>query len=419
MAEQLEERWAARLERYPQAVLQQLRGLVIAGGCLLLAAFYADMQMPQIYLLLAGLLLLSVWSACLMWQEQRSAAIANSVALQLAVDGLLLALIFAAIGGASNPAISYLLVPISLAALLLTPKLCFAVTLGYVLIYTALLFLYWPLSSLSPTDHHGTALNAHLIGMWLTFGVSAFVIAGLLNSQVQLARRAKTELQQLREQQLRDENVLAVATLAAGAAHELATPLATIAIGLDEIAQEPATTAPEEVALLQAQVWRCRDALQQLAHTARQHQAGEREQATVPEFLADIQQRWQLLQPSVTLTQNLSGAEGGVALWPLTLKQALLNLLNNASSASEHIVLSGQWDKQQLQIQLRDFGDGIELTVAQSAHRLQDSNRGLGMGLLLTHASIEQAGGELRVFAAPDGGTIAAIRLPLQWEDAP
>lgn len=423
----LDEGWSARLARYPQAVLQQLRVLVLAGGAALLLAFYSALSTVQIIALSCGFTCMAVWGALLNWQEQRGRSL--SLGWQLGVDALLLAALLAAVGGATNPAISYLLVPAALGGLLLTPKSCAKLTLWLLVLYSVLIFWHWPLHSLAPVAqqhanhefHLSAHLNPHVLGMWLTFSVSAVAIAWLLSMQVELGRQARMELQRLREQQLRDENVLAVATLAAGAAHELATPLATLAVGLEEMQVNAAEgqVDVDELALMQAQVERCRQTLQQLAHTARQHQAGERELATVPDFIEQLCQQWQVLLPQSQLHQCAEVAGPLLlALWPLTLKQALLNLLNNAARESEQLELHYRWDEATLTLQVRDFGTGISDERLLNTHQLQASKQGLGMGLLLTHASIEQAGGSLRLLRADSGGTVALIQLPIHWQNA-
>lgn len=411
------ENWTARLARYPQAVLQQLRYLVVAGGFLLLAGFYPALAKPQAQALALSLLLLAGWDVLISLLAKHG-SFKVSLAQQLALDALLLSIIVATVGGATNPAVSYLLVPAALGGLLLSPTACRNLTIWLLVLYSALLFLHWPLPSLAPVHHENSQalINAHVLGMWLTFCISAVAIAWLLNTQVNIAREARAELQRLREQQLRDENVLAVATLAAGAAHELATPLSTLAIGLEELADKQ--TSDDELALLQQQVARCQTTLQQLAATARQHQAGERERERVIDYLNALQQPWQLLAPDVKLYSQIEQqGPDDVALWPLTLKQALLNLLNNAARESSELTLRCRWDASTLYLSLRDYGAGIDDELARGVS-LQESSRGLGMGLLLTHASIEQAGGHLRLTRLAEGGTVATIELPIKWERA-
>lgn len=405
--------WVERLQRYPDLVLQQLRWLVAAGGVLALFGLSDRLRVEQIVVLLVSLLLLAGWGACLSVLDRRGVRI--SPLIQLAVDGGLLVLALFALGGAGNPAVSYLLVPVALAAILLSPRGCAVMTAWFIGLYTLLLFYHYPLHSLHPEQH--AQLSAHVVGMWLIFCISAAVLALLLNGQAQTALLAREQLQTLREQQLRDENVLAVATLAAGAAHELGTPLTTLGMGLEELEQSVPEPLRAECQLLRQQVARCQRSLYQLAETARRHQAGERHQASVADFFERVLHSFQVLMPTCQCQLLMDASLGQQqALWPLTFEQALLNLLNNAARVDDCLQLRVQRCEQWLVVQLTDRGPGI--AVPQSRYRLQASREGLGMGLLLTHASIEQLGGVLRVHPAEAGGTVAEIRLPLTWAEA-
>jgi hypothetical protein len=107
-------------------------------------------------------------------------------------------------------------------------------------------------------------------GMWLSFALAAALITFFVARMAEQLRRQEQLQAQRREESMRDQQLLAVATQAAGAAHELGTPLATMSVLLKELRQdykEPAELS-EDLALLQSQVQLCKDSLRQLVRAA-------------------------------------------------------------------------------------------------------------------------------------------------------
>jgi two-component system sensor histidine kinase RegB len=134
-------------------------------------------------------------------------------------------------GGAANPLISLLLVPVTVAALSLSGTLTAAVAALSIALYTFLVWFYLPLSVADAER----ATRLHLAGMWLTFVVSVAMIAWFIARMTASVRERDRHLAAAREKALRDERVVALGALAAGAAHELGTPLATIAVVIGDL----------------------------------------------------------------------------------------------------------------------------------------------------------------------------------------
>ncbi|MCK6371234.1 MAG: hypothetical protein L6Q83_07895, partial [Gammaproteobacteria bacterium] len=110
--------------------------------------------------------------------------------------------------------------------------------------YTFLLLYRVPLPPFSPPGDDGSTFIVHVIGMWLGFVLSAVLIAQFVVSMGQTLRDQERSLAEARERALRDERVVALATLAAGAAHELSTPLGTMALVTAELAEEYPSEPP-------------------------------------------------------------------------------------------------------------------------------------------------------------------------------
>ena len=143
---------------------------------------------------------------------------------------------FWAIGGATNPFVSLFLLPVAFAGAALDIRGALAVTGVCVAGYTALLWRYlWHLGH--PMSVIG--FERHVIGMWATFVLAAGLLLVFLLALAERVRAGERELAAQRERLMRDDAVVGVATVAAGAAHALNTPLSTILIAAESLQDEP------------------------------------------------------------------------------------------------------------------------------------------------------------------------------------
>jgi two-component system sensor histidine kinase RegB len=317
-------------------------------------------------------------------------------------------------GGATNPFVSLMLVPVIIAAISLRPRwvwLLAAVAGGY---YALLLFIYQPLAIADPV----AASRMHLGGMWFNFLISAGLIAFFVTRMHAALRTRDRELSALREKQLRDERIVALGTQAALAAHELATPLATIQTTAHELAAEFAND-PEigaDCRLLEQQAQACKRILTQLAARAQDTPPAAQ---PLDSWLAALVERWQVLRPDARITPTLPPDRRAFTP-PDGLEQAILNVLNNAADASPDAVEFGaEANRDALFIDIADRGPGF--TPEQQAlagHVLFSGKpgRGWGMGLALTHATLERLGGSLTLNERDGGGT--RVRITLPWRRA-
>ena len=335
--------------------------------------------------------------------------------LLLDIGGLSLVLYLT--GGASNPLVSYYLVPVSIAAATLARSLSWAVAALAFAAYSLLLVWYRPVAALAPAMHHGD-LNLHVLGMWANFAVSAGLISYFLVNMATELRRQQQYLARQREEQLRDEQLLGIATLAAGAAHELGTPLNTMKLLIDGAREEHQELSPAELDTLSAQVERCRVTLRKLVQ-AGDPCDGEPAARPVREYLESLVERWQVIRPDAQPRVTLDGASPPLrARFHPTLEPALQNLLDNAADASPRIEVEGRWNEVRLELSIRDFGPGIRTARIPPRPGHSDKPDVLGLGLFLSHATIERHGGTVSLAPAPSGGTLTRILLPLELEEA-
>jgi len=313
-------------------------------------------------------------------------------------------------GGATNPFVSLMLVPVIIAAISLRPRwvwLLAAVAGGY---FALLLFIYQPLAIADPVAAYGM----HLGGMWFNFLISAALIAFFVTRMHAALRGRDQELSALREKQLRDERIVALGTQAALAAHELATPLATIQTTAHELAAEFANDPDigADCRLLEKQAQACKRILTQLAARAQDTPPAAQ---PLDAWLAALIERWQVLRPDAQITTGLP-ADRRDFTPPDGLEQAIQNVLNNAADASPDAVeFDAETQPDALVVDIADRGPGFTPEQKAQAGRVLFSGkqgRGWGMGLALTHATLERLGGSLTLTERDGGGTRVRIRLP-------
>lgn len=346
--------------------------------------------------------------------------------LHLLIDVAVLTWLLYLAGGSSNPFVSAYLVPIALAAVVLRPVPAVSITALCLAAYTVLLKFHVPL----PQVHHGARSDfaLHDIGMWVNFVLSAGMITAVVIALASSIRRRDRLIAHAREDALRNEHIVALGTLAAGAAHELSTPLSTVGMLADELS-EALTDRPElqaDLALLKQQLTQCKTSLSTLLARAGHGRGESASRIEVDTFLEQIIDRWRLLRPEVTLEVHLAAMTGTSFSADPALGQSLINLLNNAADATlaagrQTIALAADVQDGQLRLEIRDQGEGIDQSLLAKAGRAIFSTKpdGSGLGLLLSNATLERLGGQLSLHPAPTGGTTTRIIIPMPLPGAP
>ena len=364
--------------------------------------------------LLAIIGITALFNGAALWRARRAdSAGPGELFSQLLVDiAALSALVFFS-GGATNPLVSLLLPPVAIAALTLPVRCVLAVGLAAVAAYSALMVYYVPL----PMSDATRATRLHLLGMWLTFAISALMIAWFVVRMTRLIRVRDAELAARREQALRDERIMAIGTLAAGAAHELGTPLATMSLIAGELAHDPQlpATVRDDIDLLRQQIAACKEIITGLSRRAGAERLENPGIQPVDRWLDTLRQRWHALRPQAQSRLEVTGAQPAPAVVAdPRLEQAILNLLNNAASASvESIDIRLGWTAERIAIEIHDFGPGFPAGVLTQGGRVEfpAHEHGSGIGLMLTRSAIEQIGGRLLLLNPPAGGALARLEL--------
>lgn len=416
-----------------------IRLIVFVCQMLALAYAYFIAAMMLDYGLILGIVaLLGLVNGALYWRlTRRTEPSQREFFVHLLFDVMGLSVLLYFTGGASNPFVSYFLVPVTIAAATLATRytwLLSALALGC---YTLLLFVFRPLEALMPAaeadhaehvmpgmapavDAAASAMNLHTLGMWFNFLVSAALITYFVVKMAAELRVREERIARYREDTLRNEQIVALATQAAGTAHEMGTPLGTMAVLLQEMKQEHAADSAlaSDLALLQRQVAACRDSLRNLVTKADLH--NQRTTCVgLRGFIGELFDQWRLVRPEVSCSMTWADADTDpdVDVDP-TLQQALINMLNNAADASpDGIEVTLRWDAQHWQMLIRDHGAGLSRDVAgQIGTRIVSTKEGgMGVALVLSQATLNRLGGNVSLHELRDGGTLTEITLPRRF----
>lgn len=319
----------------------------------------------------------------------------------------LMALLYCS-GGSGNPFVSFFLLPLIVVAVTLPGRFAFAMGAVTLACYSLLLFFHWPLPNHS--------FNLHVLGMWFNFVVSAGLILGIVLRMARRLRERDAALAAVREQVLRDEHIVALGSLAAGAAHDLATPLATMSVLAreSELAADGQAELADNMRCLREQIDACKHTLTRL----RSYDFDDRQASTLAAdaFLNQTLDDWRRMRPSIAVDCQWQGPAPALQV-DTALLQTLTNLINNAADASPSgMQIRGSLAADNLVIDIRDFGPGIAPAVATRAGKVPVTTKddGHGVGLLLANATIERLGGHVTIRNHPTSGACTRISIPLQ-----
>lgn len=347
-----------------------------------------------------------------------------TIAAVMFLDIVVLTVLLDLTGGVSNPFSTLYLVNVALAAVLLPPRWSWAlmvsslVSFGSLFVHEAIVGPSHHLRSHVPNTH---LMSAHLRGMWVAFALAAvFIVFFVQRVSSQLAARER-ELQLTRARSERREKLASLATLAAGAAHELSTPLSTIAIVAKELQRSLTGKAvPSEVGedlqLVRDQVARCRDILDRMAAHAGENVGEPLSTLTVRGWIDSALEGF---AGRTRVVVDVSDPEAALVGPPRALADALRGLLKNAVQASPTdapVTLRVTTAREHIRVSVLDRGHGMPpdvlSRVGEPFFTTKVPGEGMGLGLFLTRALAEQLGGEFHIVSRAGAGTEAWIDLP-------
>ncbi len=365
---------------------------------------------------------LAVW----LWARRRDRIGEATVAAVLGLDVLLLTGLLYFTGGPFNPFSFLYLVHIALAAVVLQPRWTWPLVGLAALCFGALFYDHVGLS-LDGNDgggQHMHHMRTHLEGMWVAFAVAAVFIVTFVQRVSRALARREQELAEAHAVTARHEKLAALATLAAGAAHELSTPLSSIAVAAKELERTLELRAPgDETAadarLIRQEVARCREILAQLAADAG-HSAGEPIARTAVADLVAMAAAGLPRTPPVVVRASPTAGSVELTLPVRAVSAALRAVLKNGQQASgptSAVELTADRVDGCLRFTVKDAGPGMSPDVLARAGEpfftTKPPAAGMGLGLFLARTVLERLGGRLLLDSASGRGTTASLFIPV------
>ncbi len=347
----------------------------------------------------------------------------------LMLDSLVLFLFLTGTGGASNPFISLYLVLIAVSASVLSLSLSLTVTLFASALYT---YMFTNMEA----DHGlhegmaGTNFQLHLAGMWVNFLLSAICLLVFIHLLRKAIALREEQINQEKEQAIHNQHILAIGSLAAGAAHELSTPLSTLNLLSERLLENSADEqANKDLYLLRDQLLLCKNTVDSLRISAADPDNVFLESKALKLHLEDIFDTWLLLWPNID--EHIHYQEpfyNPVIAFDRRLQQSLLSLLNNASeastnNASHRVFINISCSKDTLLIKIYDEGPGLPSQMLNPKQKAFASSKrdGPGLGLMLSYSNVEQLQGQFELSnqthpnSNANQGACATIKLDIQF----
>ncbi|MBK8259433.1 MAG: HAMP domain-containing histidine kinase [Polyangiaceae bacterium] len=343
------------------------------------------------------------------------------VAAFVAFDLVAIGVVLAASGGAANPFSALFLVHVALAAAVLPATLTFALSVLAAAVFAGLFLV--PAGSCCAAHARDGSFSAHLYGMWMAFVLCAGLVAFFVTRIRQALEAREQEILRLRRSAEHAARFASLGTLAAGTAHELGTPLGTIAVLAGEISEGDlsADETQSHAQAIRAAVSRCRDVVTRMQTAAHASRAAV-DPLNLVDSTHDLLAEWQTAHPNTRLQVHLTDTPVWAPIAADEYSQVLSVVLDNANFATQAaattapLVIQLRAEDGRATITVEDRGTGVAEHLLEKLGEpfltTKEPGQGMGLGLYLARGLLEPVGGTLRVENLPNGGARATINLP-------
>ncbi len=421
-----------------------LRNLMILSESFLIIisvyALYIDLPQEQLWLVLFSICAVNLYT----WMRLQTDEPVTELEIfsQISIDVLALGALLYLTGGASNPIVWVFLLPLMLTAIMLPQAYAWNMVILTCCTYTILIAFNIPLPAIEPhlpdphlvdnpelqhylhsvQDQH--YFNLHIFGMWFGFVFSAGLVAFFVAKLSKTLRERERSLADAREDALRDERIVSLGTLAASAAHDMGTPLGTMAIVVHEMKLDYPKNRfldlHNKMNIIDQQIDRCKQALSVLSESSGEMRAESGKSMLVTDYIDEVLNQWRTHNTSTKLNLSISPTIDYTAkiIADRTLTHSIINVLNNAAEVSPQnmgLDFIADWNDRLLFLKIRDFGPGFPDEIVKFAGKqpVLSGKQGLGVGLFLTYSTVSHLGGKIEFSNAVSGGACVRINLPL------
>lgn len=362
-----------------------------------------------------GLVNVLTW---LRWRTRRPVHSAELLLALLVDVGMLTAQLYFS-GGAANPFVFLYLLQVILGAVLLPQWGTWIMVSITTLCFAALAMFAHPLPL--PTDMHRGLASPYVLALLVCFALNATLLVTFMTRIAANLRERDTRLAALRQRAAEEEHIVRMGLLASGAAHELGTPLSTLAVILGDWQHLPHVRAEpelaEDVAEMQAQVARCKSIVSGILLSAGEARGEWSAATTVCTFLDGVVEDWRKRRPDNHLRYDNHFGTDLPMVSDSALKQMMGNVLDNAFEASPHAqYLEARRQDDALLLVFHDEGPGFAPAMLQHLGKPYQSSKsrpGSGLGLFLVVNVARTLGGSVAAANRPHRGAEVKITLPL------
>lgn len=421
----------------PELVLRglvPLRFAAAAGEAVALLGAQLGLQLPLPYTWLWAAPVLTFASNLLLRHSALHGVppASRAVPAALLFDVLVFTFVLQQSGGPDNPLSALYAIPVAMAAMTGSARATWAVAAlaaaGYAVSFgwhETQPFWHGPL-------YPGATVGLHAVGMWVAVVVVCVVITAFLGRMSRMLRVREAEIRRLGEVAARSARLASLTTLAAGAAHELGSPLGTIAVVARELERRVAGTGDEtgkgsandalgeDARLLRAEVDRCRSILDRMVAQAERGHGDPGDELRAGEALAALGEELpEADDPRRVMGEIRLPASASLGS-RLDFVEMVVPLLRNALDASPveaPIALVAERAGSRLRVRIRDEGTGMDAETLRRAgdpfFTTRPPGRGTGLGLFVVRLNAERLGGTLQLHSEPGRGTTATLEWPL------
>jgi two-component system sensor histidine kinase RegB len=320
-------------------------------------------------------------------------------------------------GGPTNPFSILYVVYIAMSAVMLAPVWTWTIAVLSVASFAGLFWFHLPREELG---NHGHGFQTHLYGMFVAFVLAASLITYFVSRLSQTLRQRERALAEAEERTHRWGKLASIATLAAGAAHELGTPLGTIAVAAKEL-QRRASALPggerlvEDTELIREELERCRKVLDRMALAGGENVGEAPSSIVVEDLFAAVRAR---LTPEQSKRWETHSGVARIEGPQEAVLQLVENIARNGFDACEtgRVSLDVRGLEGAVDLRFADEGHGMD---EQALKRATDpffttKNKGdrMGLGLFLARALVDSLGGQLLIESEPGHGTTVRVVIP-------